>query len=770
MDEPLTLHRGRYRVLHVLSRRPYATVYEAQDTRSGELVAVKLLSLTGSHREVASSMFQKEVGALDGFLHDAVVKLIDRFTEPEADQLGIVLELVPGGRTLEALINDVLTGREPRRTLRWRLEQLRRILGALETAHQRNVIHRDVKPANILLDRDREELKLADFGVARLLENYARRDAGLTLREFYTRPFAAPEQVLTGEATFASDLHAFGLVAASLLGWRTPDRGFTVRELPALLASLRTEIRDPAVYGELEEVLQLLLSNEPTARPRAPSVDRVFRSVLERVAERIPANIILTTAVRSKLREDGLSSDAAILADINDAPRARYESSVDQRTGLESFKINCYGRTASLLLIPDASDPSRLKAVAARRGQPALHARDRDRALELPFRLVEGDRGDATPLIEFLYAAHQAEQRRHEEQRQKESLLEVARFVLDQQRSRLRQLKIRYRLERSSRGAPTTGFGAKLAQALGADGQAAQTPSEVVAITSDHVTLSVISVDQWDPDAEVGIASLGDNWVEHVVPGTVFLFEGVKLGAFHGYDPERRQLSLRLHRHADLPREGEIECKDVAQEAALRRQESAIDHFFEGVGVNARLGELLLFPERNRLREIVPRALLQALAPTAMMQSLVERALSADDFFFIQGPPGTGKTTLIAEMMAQLLVAQPETRILLTSQSNEAVTNALDALRGLGTQMGASWRLLRDVPAERERREPNAGFDASFRDWILRTRSAADLALADYERGADIASADKVRAALSRWSAGLDRVCWLSRSSTASLS
>ena len=101
------LDRGRYGIVGVLGRSQYATVYEAHDRRTGDRVAVKVLSFTGADREIVEAMFRKEVDALDGFDHPAVVRLRGRFTEPEADRVGIVLELVPGGQTLAQLIADV---------------------------------------------------------------------------------------------------------------------------------------------------------------------------------------------------------------------------------------------------------------------------------------------------------------------------------------------------------------------------------------------------------------------------------------------------------------------------------------------------------------------------------------------------------------------------------------------------------------------------------------------------------------------------------------
>ncbi|MBI3723618.1 protein kinase [bacterium] len=737
-----SFRQGRYQVVSVLGRSHYATVYEAHDRTADERVAVKVLSLAGTHREIADAMFRKEVGALTGFEHPAVVRLLDHFAEPDANRLGIVLELVPGGKTLETMISDVEAGRAPRRTLRWRLEQLTALLDGLGSAHRRNVVHRDVKLANVLVNEQHDVLKLADFGIARLLENYGRGEGSPTLREFYTRPFAAPEQVLRGDATFASDLHAFGLVAACLLAWRVPPPDFAASELPRLVEQLRHEVRDPGAFDEVERSLGALLAPDPAHRPRLHEVARLLRSLLDRVGERASVPIRLTKTARDRARENGCPTEAAALHDLNDGLRARYEPASDRRTGAESFTIRCYGKGLWAQLLPDDVDPHQLAVVNVGRNPPNIHANHRERALAVPLTLTVGN-GSAAALVDPLFAEYQAERRRDEERRQKESLLAVAQFILARQRRRLLSLKVRYHAPgHEPVGVP--------------GGPSPEAPTSTIDARGDFIGIRVLAVEPTDDAAEAS-DDLAETWTDRLDERSPFFLGGDKLGTFHAYDRDTAVLSIRLSGRRRVPRDGELECKDIALDTALRRQEKALYKFFDDDCANPRLGRLLLHPEENRLGEILPRDLFQDLEPRQEMQALVERALAAEDCFLVQGPPGTGKTTFIAEVVAQILTQRPDARILLTSQANEAVDNALSALRDVAKKRGVEWRLLRDVSADRADKGAMATFEETFREWVARTRERSRKALAEATHALEPTKLAAIQKALARWTERLDR-------------
>lgn len=179
---PKTLCQGRYRVQQQLGGGQHSAVYQCYDTERDERVAVKVLSVASPNPDIVREMFRREVGALEGFGHPHVVPMLRHEAEEEQGRLSIVLELVSGGQTLEQLIAGSGDAMPIASSIRWRLEQLLGLLGVLNKAHARGIIHRDVKMSNILVDREHMRLRLADFGIARILENYGRGPGGATLR------------------------------------------------------------------------------------------------------------------------------------------------------------------------------------------------------------------------------------------------------------------------------------------------------------------------------------------------------------------------------------------------------------------------------------------------------------------------------------------------------------------------------------------------------------------------------------------------------------
>jgi serine/threonine protein kinase len=730
-----TLDRGRYEVVRILGDGPrdFSTVYEANDTTRGRRVAIKCLPLDGPRGDIARAMFKKEVESLDGLDHPAIVQLLGRFEE--TDKLGIVLELIPGGQTLEALIDDVRAGRAGPLPLHWCLQQLGQLLSGLQAAHHRGIIHRDIKPSNVLYDPKSGDLKLADFGVAQVLNHYTRGTPGRTLREFYTLPYAAPEQVLGRHISFPADLHAFGVLAGALLGWVLPEADFRPQQMLALVAPLLDQLPETEARHHLLEVLGALVHEDPVMRPKPAEVAPVFREVLEEADEPTSVPLVVTGTALKHARDFGIQSESALLDDLSQSLRAEYRAEKDQ-AGNDSFVVRCYGKSAWALCRPDVNFDGGLVVVDAGRRPPSLHQKHRSQATAVPV-IVEAGTGSAEALYAPAYAAYVSSQEKVAAVASKNDFLRVARFILRRERERLLGMKFKYQL-------------------LDAAGQRQPSPS-VTMVQGAHLTLGVVAVVR---GTETINAAIDDEWDKPLNSQSAFLVNGNRLGDYESHDRGARTITIRITKKTKLNEVGFVQLSDVAAETSLKRQERALDRLVADECINPRLGRLLLEPSLNELGELMPCELLQELKPASEIEELVQRATAARDFFLIQGPPGTGKTAIIAEVVGQILVADPAARILLTSQSHAAVDNALERLSSLASLKPRGWRLLRDVPEKAGRAPDKAvrtsahNLDATFEAWVKETRAKSAKALEALQRD-DCESLAEIRLTLARWSNGL---------------
>jgi tRNA A-37 threonylcarbamoyl transferase component Bud32 len=304
-----TLLGGRYRLDAQIGRGGMSTVYRAFDVVLERPVAIKLM-----HREIAADSdqlerFRREARSVAQLNHPHIVTVIDAGEESSLDvgQPGspyIVLEYVDG-ETLKDLIR-----REGPLEISQAIAYAIEIARALGAAHERQIVHRDVKPQNVLIGAE-GGAKITDFGIARTLT-----EEGLTMdgRVLGTTDYVSPEQALGQPVTGQSDLYSLGIVLYEMLCGEVPFRGESpvsvamkhVREeLPDVqlrrpeLSAATAAVLDRAVdkdvsrrypdaasmAGELEEVLALETSRSGQA---TGEVTTVLRSLPGRARRRVP--------------------------------------------------------------------------------------------------------------------------------------------------------------------------------------------------------------------------------------------------------------------------------------------------------------------------------------------------------------------------------------------------------------------------------------------------------------------------------------------------
>jgi eukaryotic-like serine/threonine-protein kinase len=251
-----TLFDGRYRIQRKLGAGGMADVYLAEDQELGRRVAIKILN--GRHANDAQFIerFRREAKNAAALNHPNIVSIYDR-GEAE-DTYYIAMEYLDG-RTLKELI--VGRGAAP---VNVAIEYARQILSALRFAHRHGIVHRDIKPHNVLVDSD-GRVKVTDFGIARAGTSQMTETGSIV----GTAQYLSPEQARGGEVDPRSDLYSLGIVLYELLTGKTPFEGETPVEIamkhlsnaPKPPSSVR-----PDVPRELDMVVLRALAKNPDDR------------------------------------------------------------------------------------------------------------------------------------------------------------------------------------------------------------------------------------------------------------------------------------------------------------------------------------------------------------------------------------------------------------------------------------------------------------------------------------------------------------------------
>jgi serine/threonine-protein kinase len=247
---------GRYRLGDVLGRGGMATVYDGVDERLGRPVAVKVLRAELAARPEVRERFDVEARAAALLCHPNVVAVYDS----GADGGGpwIVMERLPGETLADRLRAGPLAPAEACRVAA-------DVLAALGAAHAAGVLHRDVKPGNILIAAD-GRAKVADFGIAKTAEAAFGGDVTITGTLLGTPAYLAPERIDGQPATPQSDLYAVGVVLYEALSGRRPFAGDT----PVATAYNVQHAEAPPLTGvdpALAAAVAGAMSRDPALRP-----------------------------------------------------------------------------------------------------------------------------------------------------------------------------------------------------------------------------------------------------------------------------------------------------------------------------------------------------------------------------------------------------------------------------------------------------------------------------------------------------------------------
>jgi serine/threonine-protein kinase len=250
----------RYRLDERLGAGGMSTVFLALDTVLERQVAVKLLAEHLAEDESFVARFRREALSAARLQHPNVVQVFDSGRDPASDRHYIVMEYVDGPSCA-----DILRDRETLE-VEESIGIVRGACNALDYAHRQGVVHRDVKPGNLLIASESGETKLADFGIAKAAEQTRITQVGSVLG---TAAYLSPEQARGEEAGPPSDIYSLGVCAYQFLAGRLPHEYNSLTELA--LKQQNDQVRPITDYRsdvspELDRAVRVCLETDPSTR------------------------------------------------------------------------------------------------------------------------------------------------------------------------------------------------------------------------------------------------------------------------------------------------------------------------------------------------------------------------------------------------------------------------------------------------------------------------------------------------------------------------
>ena len=306
-----------FQILRLLGEGSVAQVYLARERALQRLVAIKFMKSQFAQDDTARKRFEREARSA-AKIHHQNVATVHRVGSLEDQTPFIIMEYIEGRNLADALqAEGVMTIEEACHTLS-------QVASALAAAHEKGIVHRDVKPDNVVRERDSDRVVLTDFGIAGILETGTETITRLTQQgQLLGDPrYMSPEQLLGEALTDASDVYSLGVMGYELLTLQAPYEGKTsvqmvtahLKKEPIPLAGLRPDA-DPF----LADLLERCLSKNPRHRPRASEVAKALEKVTEE--PHTPSPPVQSDSHSRQTLSDALQNIPALAAFIGELKR-----------------------------------------------------------------------------------------------------------------------------------------------------------------------------------------------------------------------------------------------------------------------------------------------------------------------------------------------------------------------------------------------------------------------------------------------------------------
>ena len=273
---------GGFTIIREIGRGGMGVVYKAEDEALGRFVAIKILSDELAHNDEFVQRFRREAKSAAALEHRNIVQIYAMGHDEERDLHYIAMEYARGWPL------DVMIKHRKRLSLRRALLVIRQAAAALDEAHRKNIIHRDIKPNNILVKKD-GSVKVLDFGLAKALDGSA--DLTAEHMQLGTPAYMAPDQYLGGDMTLKADIYSLGVVLYEML---TGEKPFVADTPVAMLRKVANDpfpdvrLKNNEVPESVARLIASMVEKNPDDRPDAAKIYMSLRKKPEKDSDETP--------------------------------------------------------------------------------------------------------------------------------------------------------------------------------------------------------------------------------------------------------------------------------------------------------------------------------------------------------------------------------------------------------------------------------------------------------------------------------------------------
>ncbi|WCN36220.1 serine/threonine-protein kinase [Aneurinibacillus uraniidurans] len=616
---------NKYHLLNEINEGETSYVYMAKNIKTKEAVAVKLLNLRVNSKEAEEiqEIFRRESEALSLLNHENIIEYLDSGIED--DFFYIVTKYVEGYNLKDYIAQKELNLEE-------KLQIILKILDGIAEAHNKNILHRDLKPTNILVS-DTENVKIIDFGISKILGINNRGNK--TLKDYMTVAYSSPEQLSRGKLDIKSDLYSVGGILYYLLTHQNP---------PEDKDKITDSINNIVCSDSLKKILFKALHKNAEERyiTAYQFIKDIKQEYIYMYSKSKTFYVKFSDSISNHLFEVGKigyknKANVQTFISNNLKQSSIYKGNRFYYLIGERLKYRCYLSEDSSHLIID-------KVFVLDSYTEQEREFNKGITLDIEWTVIDfSKKPTKTPhlkelLQQVIVAKEKLDAKKSREKKSNELIKKWDRYLSEEDQINYRKANLGYYSHFSY-----------------------DWESGKLFVDTDKINYSLANGDP---------IQLTDQKGTQV---TVGVYDGI----------ENDQLSIILNNNIDvdtLSTRGKIGLDIIQSASVVKRLRRAIRTLNLNSSTNKQLLHLLANPQHITMKK--PKMIKDFCYPNLddSNKEAVRRALATDDIFLIQGPPGTGKTTVITEIVCQIFKEDPQAKVLLSSQSHVAVDHAIQGI------------------------------------------------------------------------------------------